>query len=437
MASLLALTGDIGFQKQGVYANIMTCATEYTSPQIYVGGAAGPYSRRSRGVLDQIRTHQNDAKRRNTPSSLHHRKLQMHEWHANWAILVSFSSEVERQLVVFAHAIMIILFGSSIKSEYAACRPTELAPTPPQWGLNETCPLSFDGLSSYNKLDSRSDREEIGRTRERLRLNSFIAASTRKRQRLDRLKGGGPIHVNVLKTGSRIRRFFITPMTAADGAHLDITIPREIGLGYGLEQSRTVHMRLDMSVNNHHTPYALKSERNSPARQLGILVTGSIAYGPRKGAEFTHWLQTSRKEGPAQAENLIKCLNSQGVTIRGPELRVNDRPSNVVWAEGSFVSSTQRPAASGAPNPRNISTMESETVQDDRLVSNEEFSTMITQLVRRIQGRVLSRKMRVTPAILLYFKEHSAISIARSILESIRQPVVDMFSSGVQFTTPQ
>jgi hypothetical protein len=81
--------------------------------------------------------------------------------------------------------------------------------------------------------------------------------------------------------------------------------------------------------------------------------------------------------------------------------------------------------------------MQPATIQDDHLVSNEEFSTMINNLVRRIQGRVLSRKMRVTPAILLYFKEHSAISIAGTILESIRQPVVNMFSSGVQFTTPQ
>lgn len=337
----------------------------------------------------------------------------------------------------FAHAIMIILFGSSNNSAYAACRPTELAPTPPQWGLNEICPLGFDGLSSYNKLDSRSDREEIGRTRERLRLNSFITASTRKRQRLDRLKEGGSIHVNVLKTGSRIRRFFITLMAAADGAHLDITIPLEFGLGYGLEQSRTVHMRLDMSMNNHHTPYALKSERNSVARQLGILVTGSIAHGPRKGAKFTLWLQSSRKEGPAQAEKLIECLDAQGVAIRGSEMGVNNRPRNVVWTEGSFLNSTQRPVDSGAPDSRNTLTIESATIQDDHLISTEGFSTMISHLVREIQVRVLSRKMRVTPEILVYFKEYTAISIARSILKSIRQPVADMFSSEVQFTTSQ
>jgi hypothetical protein len=190
--------------------------------------------------------------------------------------------------VVFAHAIMIILFGSSINSQYATYRPTELAPTPPRWGLNETCPLGFNSLPSYNKLNSRSDPEEISRTRERLRLNSLLAASTRKRQRLNRLKEGGPIHVNILKTGSCIRRFFITPITATNSARLDITIPREIGLSYGLEQSRTVHIRLDISRKNHHTPYTLKSERNSLARQLGILVARSIAYSPRKGAKFTH-----------------------------------------------------------------------------------------------------------------------------------------------------
>lgn len=104
-------------------------------------------------------------------------------------------------------------------------------------------------------------------------------------------KGGwGYIHINVFKTSSRVRRFFITPLTAADGGHLDITIPLGVGLTYGLEQSRTVHMRLDLSTKNHHTPYAFKSERNSRARHLGILLSGSIPNGPRKGASFSHWL---------------------------------------------------------------------------------------------------------------------------------------------------
>lgn len=133
-------------------------------------------------------------------------------------------------------------------------------------------------------------------------------------------------------------------MTAADGAHLDITIPLGIGLTYGLEQTRTVHMRLDLSTKSHHTPYALKLDRNSGARQLGILLIGSIANGPRKGAKFSHWLQSQRKEGPAQAEKLIEFLESQGGTPSALETTHNQKPNTVLWAKDSFKSSTEPPA---------------------------------------------------------------------------------------------
>jgi hypothetical protein len=101
------------------------------------------------------------------------------------------------------------------------------------------------------------------------------------------------------------------------------------------------------------------------------------------------------------------------------------------------VNSTQLPIDSKLPASRSISTIESTTIQDNHLVTNKVFAAMITHLVRRIRGRVLSRKMRVTPAALLYFKEHAETWIARAILRSIRQPVVDIISSEAQFTTSQ
>lgn len=155
---------DIGHQKQGVYTNIITCDTEHVEPQIYVGRAVGPYGRRSLGVRDRIRTHLNDAKRSKRPSSLHHKKLQMQEWHAHWALLVSFPSAVESETVVFAHAVMVILFGSYTDLHYSSCRPKGMAPTP-QWGLNEIGPLGRNGLSFYNKVEGVSDPEVIDRTR--------------------------------------------------------------------------------------------------------------------------------------------------------------------------------------------------------------------------------------------------------------------------------
>lgn len=310
-------------------------------------------------------------------SSLHHKKLQMQEWYAHWALLISFPSAVESETVVFAHAVMVILFGSYTDLHYSSCRPKGMAPTP-QWGLNEIGPLGRNGLSFYNKVEEVSDLEVIDRTRQRLRSNSFVAASTRQRRRCDRLKDGGDIHVNVFKTGSRVRRFFITPMTAADGAHFDITIPLGIGLTYGLEQSRTVHMRLDLSTKNHHTPYAFKSDRNSGVRQLGILLTGSIANGPRKGAKFSHWLQSQRKEGPAQAEKLIKFLESQGGTPSALETTHNQRPNTVLWAKDSFKSSTEPPADYRAAAPRTPT--QNPTISQQAIPKiSQEFSTIITQ----------------------------------------------------------
>lgn len=433
---VLALTGGFGYHKQGVYANFLTCDIEHVGPQIYIGVAAGPYSRRSRGMRDRIRTHVFDAKRKRNPSGLHHRRLKMQEWHANWAALVSFPSQVERELVVLSHTVMIILFGSSVHNHHSACRPKLLAAAPEKWGLNESTPLTVDGLSSYNKLKGVVDAEEISRTHKRLHSNSLAAASTRKRRRFDRLNEGGDIHVNVLRMGARVKRFFITPMIAADGAHLNITIPLGLGLSCGLETTRTVHMRLDLSTNNHHTPYALKSERNSRARRLGILITGSIASGPRQGAKFTHWVQSSRKEGSAHSEKLIEFLQNGNGTTHRLDVRAKNRPTTVIWSKDRFINSTQPPVDSTAQGFRKTPTPQSASLPERCPRITNDFPVMIYRLVQRLQAKVLDRKMRVSPTIFSYFKNHPAGSTAIALVENVRAPVVNIMLSEKQFTAP-
>jgi hypothetical protein len=364
---------------------------------------------------------------------LHHRKLQMPGWHANWAVLISFS-DVECELVIVAHTVMIILFGSSIYHHYAAYRPKALPPTPPQWGLNEHWPLASKTIANCNKLEDVTDSEEIRRIHERLQVNKLLAASTRKKWRYERLADGGAIHVNVLKTGARIRRFFITPMTAADGAHVNITIPLGIGLSCGLEKGRTVHMSLDLSTCNHHTPYAERSELNSRARRLGLLITGSIVGGRRDGAEFTHWLRTPRKEGPMQSEALIDFLENPNVTTRDIMQRLNRRPNTVVWSGASFINSTKVPLGhSASPNQKQPIT-EPATSPKQSLQVDGKFSLMISQLIHKIRVAVLQKKMRVQPTAHSYFKEHSESSICAVLLSSIRQPVVDILTSQEQLS---
>jgi hypothetical protein len=52
-----------------------------------------------------------------------------------------------------------------------------------------------------------------------------IASSlTKKLKRQNHLRQGRNIHVNILRQEGHIKRFFITPMTAADGAHIDFSL---------------------------------------------------------------------------------------------------------------------------------------------------------------------------------------------------------------------
>jgi hypothetical protein len=103
---------------------------------------------------------------------------------------------------------------------------------------------------------------EAATIRERLRNTSVAAALTKQKYRQTRLRQGGRIHVNVLIANGRIKRYFLTPMIAADGGHVDLTIPLFLGLEYGLEVDRYVDIKFDISrAANHSSPYAPRSLR--------------------------------------------------------------------------------------------------------------------------------------------------------------------------------
>lgn len=230
---------------------------------------------------------------------------------SNWIILVSFSSDVEKALVIAAHAVMTVLFGAYQNHSYLECRPSHLPVNPQLRGLNEFGPLGQDGLVGYNSLRHGADQKETALIFERAVLAGRLSGGRVQQERMGRLKTGGPIHVNVLKSAGAVKRFFITPMIKSDSCYIDISIPLIHGLAYGLEISRSVNVLFDMQPGmDHLRPYAIRAKSHSLARQLGILITGIRIRGPHKGGEFKLWVQCNRREAVTKADKLAHTLLS-------------------------------------------------------------------------------------------------------------------------------
>lgn len=199
-----------------MYANIASNDDDKSLIKIFVGGAVGPYGPhcRSRGLEDQIRSHKKHIKGKTGVTGLQYRTLRMANWHANWTVLVSFSTLVKRGIMILAQTVITIFFGSCPRQPYIMCRPKTLRPFPINWGLNEISPLYRSFLATYNKLSEAVDPEEARLIRERLLSNSLARASTKAKQQQDQLRTGDPIHVNVVQCEGCVKHLYITPMTA-------------------------------------------------------------------------------------------------------------------------------------------------------------------------------------------------------------------------------
>ncbi|KAJ6016356.1 hypothetical protein N7540_010947 [Penicillium herquei] len=430
---LVSLADHVTHRGQGVYANILTHMTSTFRegiPRIYIGGAPGPYAPLSEGMRGQIRSHKKSSNLAKSRATVHEKLLKADNWQENWAALVIFRSPVDAELVKLAHAVMIIMFGSCQDSDYAFCRPQKMHSPPSQWGLNETGPLHCLKITTFNQLSGVSNPDDVDRIRYRQRMNALSAASSKNRQRRERISEGGPIHVTAHRSGRRIKRYFITPMTSADGGPVDISIPVNIGSKYRLEQAGTVNVTLDLSNTNHHRPYAAKSEPHSKLRCLGILITGSAPCGPRKGFFFKTWLQSFRITGCSHAEKLIEFIERRNkiscVHYADASL---DSANNVPVNEEPTVTSmlTELSLPNSLPPGPLIG-------DDDRSNSVHNFEHMVSEVVRNIRFKVLSRQMKVCPAVSVYFANRPVDSIVMAIMSAICPPVVHILTSHDEIT---
>ncbi|KAL5364804.1 hypothetical protein BJX96DRAFT_139009 [Aspergillus floccosus] len=435
--SLLGLGESRDLPRQGVYANIATSDVDKSTVRIYIGAAAGPYnSPRSRGMANLIGLHKREIRSSRPTTVLHHRTLRTPGWHACWTVLVAFPDRVSRQLVLIAQTVMTVLFGTCLNKAYAACRPKYLVSIPPDWGLNEMGPLGPDTLATYNKIGDGADPEEVRLIRERLHAAHVAFSAVHHDRRLKRARNGGPIHVNILTQHGEIKRFFITPMKARDGGHINISIPLPIGLHYGLQESRSVDMTLDLSTRNHHTPYAAKSMYNSNARRLGLLLEGRYAVGPQKGTKYSHWLQSNMRAGIGQAEKLIQFISNDQDDVRQTTALKRSRPNHVAWKKNNFVNQPEpernelslcsEPGISSDPSPK--------TSFFPSQGANGVLRPVVLQLLRALQSRIMSEKIRVCPTIRRYFKGKNVEPLADTISQAVRPAVAELLISSEPFT---
>ncbi|KAF2787134.1 hypothetical protein K505DRAFT_367622 [Melanomma pulvis-pyrius CBS 109.77] len=346
-------TGD-GYndRHQGVYANLVTNENDALYASIYIGSAAGPYKqplkdrRRDRGLHQRILSHNQQSVRQRSLKK-HERLLQNPGIHSNWLVIVSFQQNVPKALVHLAHAVVTVMFRASENPHYLACRLDRLPICHQFWGLNELSSLGHHGLADYNRIRHGQSIEEATLVHERNVTAGQRHAHSGRQDHYNRLIGGSPIRVNVLVINGVVQRFFITPLTKADGCHIDVTIPRGVGLTYGLQVSRTVTVQFDLQLGRDHSqPYAVKAPSCSFSRQLGILISGEYTYGPQMGKKFEHWIQSNRHEAISKPEKLVRKIYA-GVETEG-SLRTGTNPKGQQptkldgWLEDGTTSELER-----------------------------------------------------------------------------------------------
>lgn len=406
-----------------------------TAVKIYVGAAAGPYNSRTGGIKARVQNLQSEMRNNRSPTVLHCQMAHTAGWRANWAILAAFTTRVDKEMIIVAQTVMIILFGSCPTGSYTTCRPKHLKPFPPNWGLNDIGPLRLDGLASYNRNLDTMDPEERQILLRRHAKNGETTALKARCHRQDRLKKGGPIRVYILQRGGRVERFFITLMTARDGAHIDIVIPLQVGLEYGLQLSRTIDINLDLSARNHYAPFATKAAYNSDARRLGLVFSGIRATGPQKGVKFTHWLQSPMRAAISKAEKLVTFLSGYYVGSAEAVENTTKTPDFVVWSGTAFINVSE-PADKTVHQPTPILLGHKAADKQDVCDRNESQSLyeIILQIIKALKRLSMSGKIRVTPSIRLYFNTNTADVIAATISVAVRPVVGVILLSTEPFT---
>lgn len=422
-----------------MYANLVTNENDALYGRIYVGSAAGPYKqplkdrRRDRGLHQRIISHNQKSIRQHSLKK-HEKLLQNPGIHSNWIVVVSFQQNVLKALVDLAHAVITVLFRASENPYYIVCRPDRLPSCPQFWGLNELGSLGQHGLAGYNRIRHGQSIEEATLVHERDVAAGQRHAHPGRQDHYNRLISGSPTHVNVLIINGVVERFFITPLTKADGCHIDVTIPRGVGLTYGLQVSRTVTVQFNLQPGRDHSqPYAIKAPSCSFSRKLGILISGEYTCGPQMGNKFEHWIQSNRHEAISKAEKLARKIYAD-VEIEGsPRTGTNFRgqqPTNLDdWLENGPTSELERANIQSSDlgcsclHPQVATQTTPNSDKEDASCDSEAFAVCL-QILHSLRRMVQKRQIRAMESVRKYMITESTEELAKRIAKAVRPGVV-------------
>ena len=431
-----------------MYANLVTNDHDALYAKIFIGSAAGPYKqplkdrRRDRGLHQRIMSHsQKSVKQRSLKK--HERLLQSPGIRSNWLIIVSFQQNVPKFLVNLAHAVITVMFRASENPHYIACRPDRLPICPQSWGLNELSSLGHHGLAGYNKIRHGQSIEEAALVYERNVTAGQCRIHSGRQEYYNRLISGSPIHVNVLVTKGVFQRFFITPLTEADGCHVDVVIPRSVGLGYGLQVSRTVTVQFDLQLGKDHLrPYAVKAPSCSSSRKLGILISGEYSYGPQKDNKFEYWIQSNRHEAIRKAERLIwkiyGSVKDEGLLKTGTHPKCQQPTKLDDWLEddnaGEFERTNIGPHNSGCSHIRpQTATHPAPGAGKENASWDPAVFAVCLQILHSLRRMVQKKGIRAMESIRTYMLTESMERLATKIAEAVRPGVVSLLKDEAQF----
>jgi hypothetical protein len=420
--------------------------------RVYVGSAAGPYTqllsdrRRDRGLHQRIMSHRQRSVRQGSLKK-HEKLLQNPGIRSNWLIMVSFRKNVPKALVHIAHAVMSVMFEACESKSYIACRPDRLPDCPRSWGLNELSLLGQHGLAGYNSIRQGQTKEDAALVRERNVLVGQRRQGSKCQDHYNRLESGGAIHVNVLILDGVIKRFFVTPMTKRDGCHVDITVPRVIGLAYGLQISRSVDIQFDLQSGKDHThPYAIKAPSASSTRKLGILISGRYACGPQIGDEFEYWIQCNRKEAINKAEILIRKMparfeaeGSLGTKISHhsqQETRLHDLLNSSPTSAGDEIS-TQTHNPNSSHSDHQVTMVPTPDLDKEDASHDFDVFGLCLEVLYKLSRKVQDRRIRAMESIRKYLITESLENIAKSIAQAIRPGVVSLLRGADKLELPK
>jgi hypothetical protein len=333
---------------------------------------------------------------------------------------------------------MVIIFRACESGPYVACRPAQLPKCNESWGLNEIGPLGQHGMASYNKIRYGRMQEEIALLHERNVFAGRRRQELRRQNRSERPVPSGPMHVNVFLKDGIIKRFFITPMTKNDGHHIDITIPRVIGLEYGLFSSRTVNVQFRLTPSyDHPHPYAIQASSGSFPRRLGILISGSYAHGSQMGESFEYWIQCNRPEAVVKAEKLARRIRAPSGGCASPMMPCGSEQATRLdnWLQSNPMGNTDV-ATIESPGPdcssldnRSPAGPSSDIGESSTTYDPDAFNLCIC-ILQHLKEKVQKKRIRAMDSVKRCLDAVPTVHLAKRVAEAIRPGVLSLLRTA-------